>query len=80
MPTPAVSEADQIVRADLGGMISELPIIVRRTTASNCVARGLRAASRKQIELLLDESLDKRLAQSASPRARPRHRRLSTDD
>ena len=77
MPTPAVAMLTRSMRADLGVMISASHNPFDDNGIKLFGPDGFKLSDdvEKQIEQLLDESLDKRLAQSAEPRPRPPHRR-----
>src|SRR5271165_5605224 len=68
MPTPAVAMLTKSMRADLGVMISASHNLFEDNGIKLFGPQGFKLSDdvEKQIEQLLDESLDKRLAQSAS--------------
>src|SRR6185369_14418182 len=68
MPTPAVAMLTRSMRADLGVMISASHNLYEDNGIKLFGPQGYKLSDEveKQIEQLLDESLDKRLAQSAS--------------
>ena len=68
MPTPAVAMLTKSMRADLGVMISASHNLFEDNGIKLFGPQGFKLSDdvEKQIELLLDECLDKRLAQSAS--------------
>src|SRR4051812_31868617 len=68
MPTPAVAMLTKSMRADLGVMISASHNLFEDNGIKLFGPQGVKLSDdvEKQIELLLDESLDKKLAQSAS--------------
>src|SRR4029077_4210534 len=68
MPTPAVAMLTKSMRADLGVMISASHNLFEDNGIKLFGPEGFKLSDdvEKQIEQLLDESLDKRLAQSAS--------------
>src|ERR1700731_644744 len=68
MPTPAVAMLTKSMRADLGVMISASHNLCEDNGIKLFGPQGFKLSDdvEKQIEQLLDESLDKRLAQSAS--------------
>src|ERR1700735_1728873 len=68
MPTPAVAMLTKSMRADLGIMISASHNLFEENGIKLFGPQGFKLSDdvEKQIEQLLDDSLDKRLAQSAS--------------
>src|SRR6201746_1625679 len=68
MPTPAVAMLTKSMRADLGVMISASHNLFEDNGIKLFGPQGFKLSDdvEKQIEQLLDESLDKKLAQSAS--------------
>src|SRR6266550_2794461 len=68
MPTPAVAMLTKSMRADLGVMISASHNLFEDNGIKLFGPQGFKLSDdvEKQIEQLMDESLDKRLAQSAS--------------
>src|SRR5579872_1346003 len=68
MPTPAVAMLTKSMRADLGVMISASHNLFEANGIKLFGPQGFKLSDdvEKQIEQLLDESLDRRLAQSAS--------------
>jgi phosphoglucosamine mutase len=68
MPTPAVAMLTKSMRADLGVMISASHNLFEDNGIKLFGPQGFKLSDdvEKQIEQMLDESLDKRLAQSAS--------------
>src|SRR5580700_230525 len=71
MPTPAVAMLTKSMRADLGVMISASHNLFEDNGIKLFGPQGFKLSDdvEKQIEQLLDESLDRRLAQSARCRA-----------
>src|SRR3981189_1753396 len=68
MPTPAVAMLTKSMRADLGGMISASHNLFEDNGIKLFGPAGFKLSDdvERQIELLMDENLDRRLAQSAS--------------
>src|ERR1700759_482515 len=73
MPTPAVAMLTKSMRADLGVMISASHNLFEDNGIKLFGPQGFKLSDdvEKQIELLLDESLDKRLGLHGAPRGRP---------